>query len=211
MDRGDQPSVRETEDTTIADLVVALNTGQIKTGSMSRGERTAKYNRLLRIEEELADAAEYAGRRAFAQFRSGMPDVLDVGQKLAALSRDGHDFAEFFRSAGLLSLTVARWPSGSVDDQTPHTEDEVYYVLSGRAVLLVEGHEPRLAPAPSPSWQPATTTASWTSRGPGRPGLLVARAPQTRAELRVRTRSEPLRRSRSACAGGLPRIRGWRG
>jgi enolase len=60
----------ETEDTTIADLVVALNTGQIKTGSMSRGERIAKYNRLLRIEEELADAGEYAGRRAFAAFRS---------------------------------------------------------------------------------------------------------------------------------------------
>ncbi len=59
----------ETEDTTIADLVVALNTGQIKTGSTSRGERTAKYNRLLRIEEELADAAVYAGRRAFAANR----------------------------------------------------------------------------------------------------------------------------------------------
>jgi enolase len=59
----------ETEDTTIADLVVALNTGQIKTGSTSRGERTAKYNRLLRIEEELADAAVYAGSRAFAANR----------------------------------------------------------------------------------------------------------------------------------------------
>jgi enolase len=59
----------ETEDTTIADLVVALNCGQIKTGSMSRSERTAKYNRLLRIEEELGDAAEYAGRRAFAATR----------------------------------------------------------------------------------------------------------------------------------------------
>jgi enolase len=59
----------ETEDTTIADLAVALNCGQIKTGSMSRGERTAKYNRLLRIEEELGDAAEYAGRRAFAAAR----------------------------------------------------------------------------------------------------------------------------------------------
>ena len=56
----------ETEDTTIADLVVALNTGQIKTGSVSRSERIAKYNRLLRIEEELGDAAEYAGARAFA-------------------------------------------------------------------------------------------------------------------------------------------------
>jgi enolase len=59
----------ETEDTTIADLVVAMNTGQIKTGSISRSERIAKYNRLLRIEEELADAAEYAGRRAFAALR----------------------------------------------------------------------------------------------------------------------------------------------
>jgi enolase len=56
----------ETEDTTIADLAVALNTGQIKTGSISRSERIAKYNRLLRIEEELADAAEFAGSRAFA-------------------------------------------------------------------------------------------------------------------------------------------------
>jgi len=52
----------ETEDTTIADLCVALGTGQIKTGSMSRSERTAKYNRLLRIEEELGERAVYAGR-----------------------------------------------------------------------------------------------------------------------------------------------------
>ena len=56
----------ETEDTTIADLVVALGTGQIKTGSVSRSERIAKYNRLLRVEEELGDAASYAGREAFA-------------------------------------------------------------------------------------------------------------------------------------------------
>jgi enolase len=56
----------ETEDTTIADLVVALGTGQIKTGSVSRSERIAKYNRLLRIEEELGGAASYAGRGAFA-------------------------------------------------------------------------------------------------------------------------------------------------
>ena len=59
----------ETEDTTIADLVVALNTGQIKTGSMSRSERIAKYNRLLRIEEELDASARYAGRTAFAAGR----------------------------------------------------------------------------------------------------------------------------------------------
>jgi enolase len=56
----------ETEDTTIADLAVALNTGQIKTGSISRSERIAKYNRLLRIEEELGDAAVYPGITVFA-------------------------------------------------------------------------------------------------------------------------------------------------
>jgi enolase len=55
----------ETEDTTIADLVVALNAGQIKTGAPSRTDRVAKYNQLLRIEEELEEAAAYAGRGAF--------------------------------------------------------------------------------------------------------------------------------------------------
>jgi len=55
----------ETEDTTIADIVVALNTGQIKTGAPARSDRVAKYNRLLRIEEELADAAAFAGMGAF--------------------------------------------------------------------------------------------------------------------------------------------------
>ena len=54
----------ETEDTTIADLVVATNAGQIKTGAPSRGERTAKYNRLTRIEEELGEGARYAGPTA---------------------------------------------------------------------------------------------------------------------------------------------------
>ena len=49
----------ETEDTTIADLAVGLNSGQIKTGAPTRGERTAKYNRLIRIEEELGDMALY--------------------------------------------------------------------------------------------------------------------------------------------------------
>ncbi|MEW6601708.1 MAG: phosphopyruvate hydratase [Nitrospirota bacterium] len=55
----------ETEDTTIADLAVAMNTGQIKTGSMSRTDRIAKYNRLLRIEEELGDTARFRGRDVF--------------------------------------------------------------------------------------------------------------------------------------------------
>jgi len=55
----------ETEDSFIADLVVALETGQIKTGSMSRTDRICKYNQLMRIEDELEDAAEYAGKKAF--------------------------------------------------------------------------------------------------------------------------------------------------
>ena len=59
----------ETEDTTIADLSVALNCGQIKTGAPARSERVAKYNQLLRIEEELAADAIYAGRLAFPRFR----------------------------------------------------------------------------------------------------------------------------------------------
>ena len=58
----------ETEDTTIADLAVALECGQIKTGAPARSERVAKYNQLLRIEEELADTALYAGRAAFPRF-----------------------------------------------------------------------------------------------------------------------------------------------
>jgi enolase len=55
----------ETEDTTIADLAVASNAGQIKTGSLSRSDRVAKYNQLMRIEDQLGDAAVYAGRAAF--------------------------------------------------------------------------------------------------------------------------------------------------
>ncbi len=59
----------ETEDSTIADLVVAYNTGQIKTGAPARSDRIAKYNQLLRIEEELGDTANYPGRRAFPHLR----------------------------------------------------------------------------------------------------------------------------------------------
>jgi enolase len=57
----------ETEDTVIADLVVALGSGQIKSGAPCRSERVAKYNQLLRIEEELGESATYPGRRAFGR------------------------------------------------------------------------------------------------------------------------------------------------
>jgi enolase len=60
----------ETEDTFIADLVVAMGTGQIKTGSASRTDRIAKYNQLLRIEEELGSTSRFAGKKAFRQLTS---------------------------------------------------------------------------------------------------------------------------------------------
>jgi enolase len=59
----------ETEDSTIADLAVALGCGQIKTGSLARSDRTAKYNQLLRIEEELGDSARYAGLAALKAYK----------------------------------------------------------------------------------------------------------------------------------------------
>jgi len=63
----------ETEDTTIADLAVATNCGQIKTGSASRGERTAKYNQLLRIEDLLGDDAQFRGLSSFSGRRAKAP------------------------------------------------------------------------------------------------------------------------------------------
>jgi len=65
-------------------------------------------------------------------------DHFRLAEQLARLAANHHDFAEFFRApSGSLSLTVARWPAGTIDDQQPHTEDEIYYVSAGRAVLTV--------------------------------------------------------------------------
>lgn len=71
----------ETEDTTIADLAVAVNAGQIKTGAPSRSERTAKYNRLLRIEEELGDAANYPGLSAWHNLNKRQKKELSEEEK----------------------------------------------------------------------------------------------------------------------------------
>ena len=65
----------ETEDTTIADLAVALNTGQIKTGSLSRTDRVAKYNRLLKIEEELGELAEFNGEKTFHNLKRNVENA----------------------------------------------------------------------------------------------------------------------------------------
>ena len=68
----------ETEDVTIADLAVATGCGQIKTGAPSRSDRVAKYNQLLRIEEELGAAAEYPGWRAFPLYAAKRPKRITV-------------------------------------------------------------------------------------------------------------------------------------
>ena len=72
-------------------------------------------------------------------------DTFAAEELFAGLDPGHHDFAEFFRSS-TLSLTVAQWPAGSVDDQRPHTEDEVYYVVAGRARLSVAGEEEAVGP-----------------------------------------------------------------
>ena len=69
-----------------------------------------------------------------------MADAFDLDELVADLAAGRHDVAEFFRApSGSLSMTIARWPAGSVDDQQPHTEDEVYYVARGRATLTIAG------------------------------------------------------------------------
>jgi enolase len=67
----------ETEDTTIADLAVGVNAGQIKAGAPSRGERTAKYNQLLRIEDELGQTARYAGRQPYGRMAFSGNETAD--------------------------------------------------------------------------------------------------------------------------------------
>ncbi len=77
----------ETEDPFIADLAVATNAGQIKTGSLSRTDRTAKYNQLLRIEEDLRGAARYPGRKAFYQIQKASSASNNRPKKARAARR----------------------------------------------------------------------------------------------------------------------------
>lgn len=70
----------ETEDTTIADIAVGLNTGQIKTGSLSRTDRIAKYNQLIRIEDELQETATFAGLDAFYNIELKNKTVIRAGK-----------------------------------------------------------------------------------------------------------------------------------
>jgi enolase len=80
----------ETEDSTIADLAVGVSAGQIKTGSASRSDRTAKYNQLLRIEEELGSGGRYAGRGAIRQLGVGDPKPQDPNPKAQSPNPRSH-------------------------------------------------------------------------------------------------------------------------
>jgi enolase len=85
----------ETEDSTIADIAVGMNAGQIKTGSLSRSDRMAKYNQLLRIEEDLGDVASYPGRAAFYNLNSrpasdpARPVMVRAGERSQCDPADG--------------------------------------------------------------------------------------------------------------------------
>ena len=113
----------ETEDSTIADLAVATNCGQIKTGSLARSDRTAKYNQLLRIEEELGAQAKYAGRdgaegaslAAFAaawHLRVELPANSDPESRAAAMDQTttltSHDRRQRGRAPGRLRRAIGR-------------------------------------------------------------------------------------------------------
>ena len=89
----------ETEDATIADIAVGTNAGQIKTGSLSRSDRMAKYNQLLRIEEDLGDVAAYPGRAAFCN--------------LLRLSARRRGAASSLRSSPSPSSPCSRWCTSS--------------------------------------------------------------------------------------------------
>jgi hypothetical protein len=105
----------ETEDATIADLVVALNTGQIKTGAPCRSDRVAKYNQLLRIEEELGDQAVYAGMGAFTNLRADpkrppRPGLKTVSFTCRSDEANAVSTAIFCPSAVLTALVLVLTP-----------------------------------------------------------------------------------------------------
>jgi enolase len=107
----------ETEDSTIADLAVATNCGQIKTGSLARSDRTAKYNQLLRIEGELGSQAKYAGREVLRSRRYCGVATLPLtpfaanSPKRKLSYRDGPDYDAF----SLRPSPPSAWPPSCVD------------------------------------------------------------------------------------------------
>ena len=125
----------ETEDTTIADLAVATDCGQIKTGAPARSERVAKYNQLLRIEEELDDAARYAGR-------GGLPAVRGLaGSRLPTAGQVPVRAGARDRRAGRRGDAAVRARPGPATAAPPRRH-RLRRSLTGRAAVLGAGRVP---------------------------------------------------------------------
>ena len=165
----------ETEDTTIADLAVATNCGQIKTGAPARTERVAKYNQLLRIEEELDDAARYAGAGAFPRYA---PDAV---------------------------RPTPRTDAADAGDAAPHASDAARPVLPGGAVARRASSccwsscSPRRCTATSPA--AATSAPPRSSCSDDRQQLAAAAASRTAA---VATRATSSSRPAPGCSTRCP-------
>ena len=158
----------ETEDTTIADLAVAVGSGQIKTGAPARSERVAKYNQLLRIEEALGDAARYAGDLAFP--RSAAGDRLDL-----CLTRSGP-----IPKRRSPASRPAKRPSGHAGDAG-----------KGRPRTVAVRREPRRRPESAPKPHRTTTSTAVDPPGDRRGGGAAVRAA---ARLDRAARGDPGRR-----------------
>ena len=128
----------ETEDATIADIAVATNAGQIKTGSLSRSDRIAKYNQLIRIEEELGDEARYAGRECAEAVGMGSRQSAVGSQMRCSTALPTADCPRFTRSLTACALALPRVPVGHIQGLASHP----------KYVHVRSAHEP-------------ATTASW--------------------------------------------------
>ena len=122
---GDEPSLGRDRRSTIADLAVATNCGQIKTGSLARSDRLAKYNQLLGIEEQLGDAAQYAGR-SICGLRILMPQLADsVPWAGIDRSRFGRNHQRLPVNQAMPSIECERWflrgPAARLQTETPVT------------------------------------------------------------------------------------------
>jgi cell division protein FtsB len=129
----------ETEDSTIADLAVAVNCGQIKTGSLSRSDRLAKYNQLIRIEEELGAAALYAGRALINAF-AGEQGLGHWSDMQSRLSDKRQELTEIQAANDQLRGDIARLTPGTVDPDLVEelARDDLGYVYPDEIVVMTE-------------------------------------------------------------------------
>ena len=153
----------ETEDTTIADIAVAVGSGQIKTGAPCRTDRVAKYNQLLRIEEQLGDVARYPGRQAFSRTTSGRSRARPR-PPLGLAPRGAVLLLVMFALAATAVYPLRQYVSQQ--DRIEQLQAKQQALAAENARLETERR--RLQdPATSSSWPSGTTTWSPRARRPG--------------------------------------------